>query len=188
MIALEDVLHLLAERRHQQLNTLQLLYGDLALQDYTALKKHLDDIVDALREEQKLYRLGDDMLTYTFFHRQAATLPYRFHWHVAEGLALPSAWSSAIREAFTMFLDDLGSVMPRSVSHDTQHTMAIHFLNANSHFTIHIEVTIDRAFLPTMDRERFLRTGADQVQRLRDAGCVIQTKQVGNTFLWNIEL
>lgn len=188
MIALEDVLHLLAERRHQQLNTLQLLYGDLALQDYTALKNHLNDVVHALREEQKLYRLGDDMLTYTFFRRSSATLPYRFHWYVAEGISLPTRWSSAIREAFTTLLDDLGGVMPRSASHDTQHTMTVHFLNSNGHFIIHIEVTLDRAFFSTMDWESFLRAGSSQVQRLRDAGCAIQTKQIENTLLWDIAL
>lgn len=188
MIALEDVLHLLAERRHQQLNTLQLLYGDLALQDYIALKNHLNDIVHALREEQKLYRLGDDMLTYTFIRRSSATRPYRFYWYVAEGISLPSAWSSEIREAFTTLLDDLESVMPRSASHDTQHTMTVHFLNPNGRFTIQIDVTVDRAFLSTIGWESFVRAGASQLQKLQDAGCVIQTEQIDNAFLWSIAL
>ena len=188
MITLEEVMKLLADRRHKRLNDLQLLYGDLALKDYAALKHHLDEEVRVLREEQKLYRLGDDDLTYALLVHSAAPLSYRLNWKVDDDTALPPAWSHTMRQAFIAFLDDLDRAMPRAASDEGQNVIDVHFLSAGDRFAIYVHVRIDQSAVMMNVWELFEHVGLRHERSLRAVGFNVQAEQTRDTLLWKLEL
>lgn len=107
----QDVLALLAQRRHDWINRFQLLYGDLALGETKRLKHRLDAIVADLRREQRLVRLGDPVFAYRLLERAFRAEGTPVFYAVLEGGKLPPRFGDDERSYVWAWLSRLESVL-----------------------------------------------------------------------------